>query len=141
MKLNPTFFEIVLALLISLTIYVWVKHGKHLRRWWKELHKRHRRPRQLRPREPGDCPLCARGIHYLPKWPRREVTPWSQIRSPRGRKKTVDTAGYACLNPNCAYFGIADSSIHALVSNGNRGANKISSTSSAKPAGHADPAG
>jgi hypothetical protein len=37
MKLNPTFFEIVLALLISLTIYVWVKHGKLS---WTEMYIR-----------------------------------------------------------------------------------------------------
>jgi hypothetical protein len=124
MKLNPTFLEIILTLLLSLAFYIWVKYGKRIRRWWKDLHKRYRRPRQLKPREPGDCPLCARGIHQLPKRPRREVVPWSQIKSPCGRKKSVDTAGYACLSPLCVYFGITDPAIHALVSNGNRGANK-----------------
>jgi hypothetical protein len=63
MKLNPTFPEIILTLLFGLAFYIWVKYGKRIRRWWKDLHKRYRRPRQLKPREPGDCPLCARGIH------------------------------------------------------------------------------
>ena len=49
MKLNLTLLEITLAFLVSLSVYLWVKHGKRLVRWWKEMHIRHRRPRQLRP--------------------------------------------------------------------------------------------
>ena len=124
MKLNLTLLEITLAFLVSLSVYLWVKHGKRLVRWWKEMHIRHRRPRQLRPREPADCPQCATGVHWLPKHPRQGVIPWSQVKSPRGRKKQVDTKGHACLNPLCAYFGIADPTIHALVSNGRRGINR-----------------
>ena len=60
----------------------------------------------------------------LPQQPRREVVPWSQFKNPRGRKKSVDTTGYACPNPLCAYFGVADPAVHALVSNGNRGKKK-----------------
>jgi IS1 family transposase len=124
MKLNPTLLEIILAFLVSLSVYLWVKYGKRIKRWWKEMHIRHRRPRRLRPREPADCPQCATGVHWLPQHPRREVIPWSQVKSPRGRKKQVDTSGHACLNPLCAYFGIADPTIHALVSNGKRGINR-----------------
>ncbi|MCL4267632.1 MAG: hypothetical protein KJ069_30950 [Anaerolineae bacterium] len=51
--------------------------------------------------------------------------PWSERKSRRGRPKVVDTAGYACLNPVCDYFAIADSAIHALVSNGLRGQQRI----------------
>ncbi len=121
MKLNPTFLEIILALLIGLTVFIWVRYGKHIHHWWKALGKRHRRPRQLRPREPCDCPKCASGFHRLPKRPRRAVVPWPQVKSPRGRKKQVDTTGYACLNLLCAYFGITDPAVHALVSNGKHG--------------------
>jgi hypothetical protein len=96
MKLNPTLLEITLAFLVSLSVYLWVKHGKRLVRWWKEMHIR----------------------------PRRDVVPGFQVKSPRGRKKQVDTKGHACLNPLCAYFGIADPTIHALVSNGSRGINR-----------------
>ena len=39
----------------------------------------------------------------------------------RGRKKTIKTNGFACLNPHCDFFGIKDDDIHALVSNGKRG--------------------
>jgi hypothetical protein len=124
MILNPTLLEITLAFLVSLSVYLWVKHGKRIKRWWQEMHIRHRRPRQLRPREPADCSQCATGVHWLPRHPRREVVPGLQVKSPRGRKKQVDTKGHACLNPLCAYFGIADPTIHALVSNGSRGINR-----------------
>lgn len=63
MKLNPTLLELVLLCLISASIYIWVKYGKRIKRWWHTLHKRHRKPRQLKPREPADRPQCARGIH------------------------------------------------------------------------------
>jgi hypothetical protein len=127
MKLNPTLLKIILAFLVSLSIYLWVKYGKRLVRWRKEMHTRHRRPRRLRLREPADCPQCATGVHRLRKHPQQDVVPWSQVKSPRGRKKQVDIKEHACLNPLCAYFGIAAPIIHALVSNGSRGINRDSS--------------
>jgi IS1 family transposase/transposase-like protein len=51
--------------------------------------------------------------------------PWPDRKSRRGRPKVVDTGGHACLNPSCDYFAIADPSIHALVSNGCRGKQRI----------------
>jgi transposase-like protein/IS1 family transposase len=44
--------------------------------------------------------------------------PYSQRKSPRGRKKSVQTQGYACPNPNCTYCGITDDAFHALVGYG-----------------------
>jgi transposase-like protein/IS1 family transposase len=44
--------------------------------------------------------------------------PYSQTKSPRGRKKSVATQGYACPHPHCAYCGITDDAIHALVGYG-----------------------
>jgi hypothetical protein len=44
--------------------------------------------------------------------------PWSDCKSPRGRKKTVDTSGYACPQSGCDYLGITDPDIHALVGYG-----------------------
>jgi len=53
MRINPTLLEVVLLIIISCSIYVWVKYEKKLVRWWKALWKRHRGPQRLRPREPG----------------------------------------------------------------------------------------
>jgi hypothetical protein len=53
------------------------------------------------------------------------VLPWPERKSRRGRPKVVDTGGHACLNPSYDYFAIADPAIHALVSNGCRGKQRI----------------
>ena len=123
MKINLTALELLLfGLCLGVTIF-WLKYGKKIRRWWQEWHKRHRGPQQLRPREPGDCPECAKGYHRLPRRPRRDVVPWSEVKDPRGAKKQVDTTGYACLHIWCRYFGVTDPAVHALVSDGYRGVN------------------
>lgn len=46
---------------------------------------------------------------------------YAQRKSRRGRKKTIDTRGQACPNPNCHYRGITDPAVHALVGYGHRG--------------------
>jgi hypothetical protein len=124
MKFNPTFLEVLILLLVSLTIYIWVRFGRKIKRWWKDLHKRHRAPGQLRPRSPEDCPACASGVHWLPRRPRQEVIPWSEVKSKAGAKKQIDTTGYACMNLECNYYGISAPNMHALVSDGPRGIRK-----------------
>ena len=49
------------------------------------------------------------------------LRPWSQVKSRRGRPKTIPTDGFACPNKNCAYYNIADQDIHALVGDGYQG--------------------
>jgi len=53
------------------------------------------------------------------------VLPWSERKSSRGKRKTICTAGYACPRPDCDYFGNTDSTFHALVGEGKRGADGI----------------
>jgi IS1 family transposase/transposase-like protein len=43
------------------------------------------------------------------------------VKDPRGRKKRIATAGFACPNSNCRYYGITDEQIHALVGCGGHG--------------------
>jgi len=49
------------------------------------------------------------------------VRPWREVKSRRGAPKRVNTEGFACPNQRCAYFGITDAHIHALVSDGKQG--------------------
>ena len=49
------------------------------------------------------------------------VRPWREVKSRRGAPKRIDTAGFACPNQQCAYFGITDVHIHALVGDGKHG--------------------
>jgi len=125
MKFNPTCLEILIFLIVCQFIYIWTKHRRRIRRWIQDYFRRRRGPRNLIPKSPEVCTLCNRHICFLPHRPKQEVVPWSKRKSRRGRPKLTDTAGHACLNPLCDYFAIADPAIHALVSNGRWGKQRI----------------
>ena len=46
------------------------------------------------------------------------MVPYVEMKSPRGRKKRVRTAGLACPHPKCKYYGVPDEAVHALVGYG-----------------------
>ncbi len=79
--------------------------------------------RLLKPHTPLDCPACrldstassGGGLAPVP------VRPWREVKSRRGAPKRVNTEGYACPNQQCAYCGITDAHIHALVGDGKHG--------------------
>ena len=79
-------------------------------------------PRPLKPRSPQDCPVCWHP-HPKPLWDHAHkagVEPWPQRKSSRGKHKRICTAGHACPNPECDYWGNTDPTFHALVGNGRR---------------------
>jgi hypothetical protein len=43
------------------------------------------------------------------------------VKSQRGAPKRVNTAGFACPNRMCVYFGNTDAQIHTLVGDGKHG--------------------
>jgi IS1 family transposase/transposase-like protein len=47
--------------------------------------------------------------------------PYTQRKSRRGRRKTVNTYGQACPNPDCNYYQVSDPAVHALVGYGHHG--------------------
>ncbi len=47
--------------------------------------------------------------------------PWRELKCRRGAPKRVNTDGFACPNQQCAYFGIKEAHIHALVGDGKHG--------------------
>jgi hypothetical protein len=79
--------------------------------------------RRLMPRCPDDCPACrlasppasGGGLASTP------VRPWREVKSRRGAPKRVNSAGFACPNQQCTYFGITDAQIHALAGDGKHG--------------------
>ena len=76
----------------------------------------------LRASDPSRCDCCqaetgvAEVVLASPA-----VAAWVSSRSKRGRKKSVDSTGHFCPNPDCRYHDNADPKIHALVSNGRHG--------------------
>lgn len=86
-----------------------------------------RSPKPLAPRSEDDCPHCrtnpAPSTRLRPAGP--PPPPWPTVKGPRGRKKSINTEGYACLNPKCPYRLITDARIHALVGDGAHGHDRI----------------
>jgi len=121
-RLSNIEFFIFLLTLWSLWFYLTKLHD--IQQWRGEEKKRKGKRRRLRPQTPHDCELCQMGIHLEPKPRPRQVTPWSEIKNPSGRKKRSNSEGKACPRRCCYYYGISDSRIHALVSNGWRGKNE-----------------
>ena len=77
-------------------------------------------PRPLKPRAPDDCPACRVTQPGRPP-ASPPLEPYSQVKSRRGRRKRIATAGYACPNSDCPCFGIIDDQIPALVGHGGYG--------------------
>jgi transposase-like protein len=85
--------------------------------------KRRTLPRLLKPRSPDDCPACRLACTPSPsvRSASAPVRPWSEVKSRRGAPKRIATAGFACPNPQCQYFGNTDAHFHALVGDGKHG--------------------
>ncbi len=85
--------------------------------------KHSRLPRLLKPRTPDDCPACrlASPASSAGEPGPVDVRPWCEVKSRRGAPKHIDTAGFACPNPQCQYFGNTDAHFHALVGDGKHG--------------------
>jgi hypothetical protein len=81
-------------------------------------------PKSLTPRAEDDCLDCQVDPtgSVAPRSADLAPTPWPAVKSPRGRQKTIDTAGYACRNPECQYHAITDAHVHALVGDGTHAA-------------------
>jgi IS1 family transposase len=77
----------------------------------------------LKPRCPDDCPACRLGSTASSDGgpAPAPVRPWSEVKSRRGAPKRIPTEGFACPNQQCAYFGITEAHIHALVGDGKHG--------------------
>jgi transposase-like protein/IS1 family transposase len=116
----PDFDRLLLLLFAVLLLNLsWKLYAPRLTRRWKRV--KARLPRRWKPRSPMDCPHCRQDLRLESRPVQREVEPYSARKSTRGRKKEISTAGFACLNPQCDYFGVTDDQVHALVGNGKRG--------------------
>ena len=101
------FDRLLLILFAILLLRVsWRVYSPRLRRRWRRA--KARLPRRWKPRSPKDCPHCCQGLSLESRPVQREVEPYAERKSKRGRKKEICTAGFACLHPLCDYFGITD---------------------------------
>ena len=121
MSLHVFVFLFMVCLLLLLAL-LWRLDGFPLRpSSSKGVAKRTTLQRLLKPRSADDCPACHLASTPLVCGEPAPVRPWHEVKSRRGVPKRIATAGFACPNQQCAYFGITDASIHALVGDGKHG--------------------
>jgi IS1 family transposase len=123
MALHVFLFLLVFFLILFLVL-LWRFYWLHLQpSHFKAGAVRTTVQRLLKPRTPLDCPSCR--LAFLPSPSVRPasapVRPWGEVKSRRGAPKRVNTEGFACPNQQCAYFGITEAHIHALVGDGKHG--------------------
>jgi len=120
MAVHVSVFLLVFILTLSLAL-LWRLDRLHLQSSPSQAGRRRTLVhRLLRPRTPLDCPICrlsSSGVRPAPA----PVRPWCEVKSRRGAPKRVNTEGFACPNPQCAYSGITDAHVHALVGDGKHG--------------------
>ncbi len=119
-------YEVCLWLLIIglLGVIFWQRFGRRIKRYLEERKpKKTKRPFNLRPKSPEDCPDCVDGVtlQQVNPQPTLIVPPWADGKKPGGPKKRINTQGFACPRPNCKYVNNRNSDEHALVGCGKRG--------------------
>lgn len=128
-------FEPLLILLLTLVFLGLLAELGRFDNWAVVPKASQRPPRLLRPRTPDDCPNCRAAAAAQPAAITPTVVPYIQRKSSRGRKKTIDTRGQACPNPECDYHAITDPVIHALVGYGHHGVHTCTALARSASAG------
>jgi hypothetical protein len=115
--------KLVLTLAV-LWLWLWVTYLWTLYRHEREDRLRAKRAWNLKPRLPEDCPTCRLEKQGVMLEKQRTARAWSEVKSRRGRPKTHDTDGQACMEPSCEYYKDTDSTHHALRWDGTRNKNE-----------------
>jgi transposase-like protein len=110
MTSTPVFCPLLFAALVSVCLIIHV--------WWPDPLKgtppspiKPDKPRRERSKEPKPFagyiqkPLCEACEHGLDSRPKAPGSPPPAIIFNRGRKRTVDTTGHFCPDPDCSYHG------------------------------------
>jgi transposase-like protein len=110
MTSDPVFYPLLLAalVLVCVIIHAWRPDP---RRATPPLPARPVKPHRKRSKEPKPFagylqkPLCEACEHERDSHPKAPGSPPPAIIFNRGRKRTVDTSGHFCPDPDCAYHG------------------------------------
>ncbi len=108
------------VILVLLSMVLWQRYQRTVKWWWKNWRAKSKRTRTLHPRTPDDCPECR--LAEAESGPGRSAgcRPWPEVKSRRGRPKTHDSSGQACMEPRCEYYKDTDPDFHALRWDGQR---------------------
>jgi hypothetical protein len=113
-----------LFLFVILTVFWKIRQTWHWSHAFTQLENpKAKIPRVLKPKTGEDCPACwvQKSALCSEKGKPVPLRPWSEVKSRRGRKKTIPSHGYACNNRECEYFHNIDAATHALVGYGSHG--------------------
>jgi hypothetical protein len=87
-------------IVILVAIIIKQRHGKTIKRWWQTYQQENRQKRKwnLKPQSPAQCPSCQAGVEVrqVNVEPAPPIQPWSERKGRGGRKKVIDTQGFAC---------------------------------------------
>jgi transposase-like protein len=108
----------VMLLLIGMVL--WQRYQRTVHTGWKAWRAKPKRQWMLRDREPNDCQECRLAETEAGPGRSQARRPWSEVKSRRGRPKTHDSSGQACMNPRCEYYKDTDPDFHALCRDGQR---------------------
>ncbi len=109
-----------IVILVILGLVLWERKGRTFKRWWKAWRAKPKWERQLQARTLEGCQDCrlADREHMPERTKARQ--PWREVKSRRGRPKTHDSNGQACMEPTCVYYKDTDADYHALRWDGTR---------------------
>ncbi len=111
-------------ILVLLWAVIWEHTLLGLYSRWRGRRQRAKRGWNLKPRTPEDCPVCCLEKRLAQLDIQRTARAWSAVKSRRGRPKTHDTDGQACMEPGCEYYKDTDGTHHALRWDGTRNKNE-----------------
>lgn len=123
MRTEYAILDSLLLLTILYIIWLIFQQWSWSRSFNQPQTKKTKTPQPLKPKTENDCPQCSAKKTSPPPEAQVRSTPrpWSEVKSRRGRKKTIPTQGHACNNRKCAYHQIMDAAVHALVGYGSHG--------------------
>ena len=124
--MQKVWWEVVGVLLVVMIVGLWESYLEVLQSQWQAAMPKTKRGWNLKARTPHDCQDCRLAPWEVLPDGRRTARPWGEVKSRRGRPKTHETDGQACLNPACEYYKDTDGTHHALRSDGTR--NKCEAT-------------
>jgi hypothetical protein len=108
------------VILVLLGMVVWQRHRRTLKQWWQARRAKPNRAWRPRDREPSDCQECRLAGAEAGPGGSQARRLWSEVKSRRGRPKTCDSSGHACMNRGCEYYRDTDADFHALRRDGQR---------------------
>jgi len=110
MTSNPVFYQLLLAALVLICLIIHVGWPDP-RRPASQTPFEPAKPRRKRSKEPKAFagyihkPLCEACEHGTDTRPKAPGSPPPMMIFTRGRRRTVDTSGHFCPDPDCSYHG------------------------------------